>query len=142
MLKLESKTGIARGSQEVVFNYISDFRNFAHMLPADRLRNLEISGELLRFGIDGLGTVGLKIAEKKPFSQLVVTGTEDSSADFTFWFNISATSAVQSQVNLTLQANLNMFLEMMATGPLQQFIDLMIDKLTAVDFESRIKEGK
>ena len=29
MLTIESKTGIAKGSQETVFNYISDFRNFS-----------------------------------------------------------------------------------------------------------------
>jgi len=135
MLTIESKTGLAQGSQEAVYKYISDFRNFANMLPTDRLRNLEITGDTLSFDIDGLGNIGLKIAETKPFSQLVITRTEDSSADFTLWFNIAAASEIQSQVNLTLQTNLNMFLEMMAKGPLQQFVDLIIDRLAEVKFE-------
>jgi carbon monoxide dehydrogenase subunit G len=134
MLNIESKSGLVKGNQEAVYRYISDFRNFARMLPAEQLRNLDITGDTLRFSIDGLGNVGLKITERTPCSQLVITGTEDSSADFTFWFNITAISDNQSRVNLILQANLNMFLEMMAKGPLQQFVDLMIDKLTALEF--------
>jgi carbon monoxide dehydrogenase subunit G len=134
MLKIESKTGLVKGSQEAVYHYITDFRNFDHMLPADRLRNLKVSDDTIRFGIDGLGTVGLKISEKKPCSQLTVTATDDSSADFTFRFHIVSLSDQESEVKLVLQANLNMFLEMMAKGPLQQFVDLMIDKLAQVEF--------
>jgi carbon monoxide dehydrogenase subunit G len=135
MLKLNSKAGITKGSPEVAYNYISDFRNFARLLPSDQLRNLKITGDTLEFDIGGLGSVGLKIAEKQPFTQLVIKATEDSSADFTFWINIADASAGKSQVSITLQANLNMFLEMMAKGPLQQFVDLIVDKLALVEFK-------
>jgi carbon monoxide dehydrogenase subunit G len=134
MLKLDSKAGIAKGSPEVVYKYISDFRNFAHLLPSDQLQNIEVTGDSLKFSINGLGNVGLKIAEKNPFKQLVINAIEGSSADFTFWINIGEASGNTSQVDLTLQANLNMFLEMMAKGPLQHFIDLIIDKLTILEF--------
>lgn len=136
MLKLDSKTGIAKGSPEEVYNYISDFRNFAHLLPTDRLRDLEISEEMLRFGIDGLGTVGLMIAEKHPFNQLVIQATKESSADFVFWIYIAEAPESKSLVSVTLQANLNMFLEMMAKGPLQQFIDLIVDKIALLEFKN------
>jgi carbon monoxide dehydrogenase subunit G len=138
MLKIDSKTGQVNGSQEAVYRYISDFRNFSHMLPAERLRNIEITGDTLRFAIDGLGNIGLKITEKTPFSQLVITRTEDSSADFTFWFNIKPIAENRSQVFINLHANLNMFLEMMAQGPLQQFVDMIVDKLAAMQFGDKI----
>lgn len=135
MLKLDSKSGIVKGSPEVVYNYISDFRNFAGMLPSERLRNIEVAGDTLSFSIDGLGKVGLMIAEKKPFKQLVIRAMETSSADFTFWIHVADGSENTSLVNITLQANLNMFLEMMAKGPLQQLVDLIVDKLGEVKFE-------
>lgn len=138
MLKIESKTGQVKGSQEAVYRYISDFRNFSHLLPADRLRNIEITGDTLRFAIDGLGNIGLKITEKTPFSQLVITGTEDSSADFTFWFKMKEIAENQSNVNIILHANLNMFLEMMAQEPLQQFVNMIVDKLAAMQFGDKI----
>jgi|WetSurMetagenome_2_1015567.scaffolds.fasta_scaffold562401_2 hypothetical protein len=142
MLAIESKTGIARGSQETVFNYLSDFTNFSGLLPQDRLNNLEITPERIIFDIQGLGTVGLEIQEKKPFSMLTVGATKDSSADFTFIVNINKAEENLSEVQLNLNAKLNMFLEMMARNPLQQFVDLMVDKLAGVDFTSDRKDGQ
>ena len=136
MLKLLSKTGIVKGKQKVVFNYISDFRNFGNLLPSDRLRDIVLTGDTLRFGIDGLGTVGLKIAEKHPDNQLIIKAIEGTAADFTFWINIALAPENTSRVDIELQANLNMFLEMMAKEPLQKFVDLMVDKLQTVEFEN------
>jgi hypothetical protein len=137
MLAIESKTGIAKGSQETVYNYIADFRNFSGLLPQDRLNNLQITQEKIIFEIQGLGTVGLEIKEKQPWSMLTVGASEDSSADFTFIIHLIDSGNNLSGVKLNLNANLNMFLEMMARNPLQQFVDLMVDKLSSVDFSAR-----
>jgi len=64
-----------------------------------------------------------------------ITATEDSASDFNFKLMISGIKENQSQVQLALQAHLNMFLEMMAKDPLQQFIDMIVGKLTEVEFE-------
>jgi hypothetical protein len=135
MIQLESKTGVVKGSQEKVFNYLSDFRNFSDLLPKERLNDLEISQEKIRFGLQGLGTVGLMIRDKTPSSLLTITATEDSSADFTFSVHIYEARANQSEVKLNLEARLNLFLEMMARAPLQQFVDMIVDKLSEVEFE-------
>ena len=103
MLAIESKTGIAKGSQETVFNYISDFRNFSGLLPQDRLNNLQITQEKIIFDIQGLGTVGLEIQEKQPWSMLTVGPSEDSSADFTFIININESGKDLSEVKLKLK---------------------------------------
>jgi hypothetical protein len=139
MLEIESKKGIAKASQETVFNYISDFRNFSGLLPQDRLNNLQISREKIIFDIQGLGTIGLEIKERNPCSMVTIGASEDSSADFTFIVNIQESEKELSEVKLNLKANLNMFLEMMARNPLQQFVDLMVEKLSGVNFEE--KEG-
>jgi carbon monoxide dehydrogenase subunit G len=134
MLVIESKTGTAKGSQETVFNYISDFRNFSALLPQDRLNNLQLTQDKILFDIQGLGTVGLEIQEKEPYSMLTVGATEDSSADFTFIIHIQESGQDLSEIKLNLNAKLNMFLEMMARNPLQQFVDLMVEKLSEVEF--------
>jgi carbon monoxide dehydrogenase subunit G len=136
MLELTSKTGTAQAKQEIVFNFISDFRNFSHLLPAERLNDMEITGDTLRFSISGLGEIGLQLAERRPFSQLVVKAIEGTSADFTFWIHIAESIGNTSQVHIVLHARLNMFIEMMAKGPLQQFLDLMADKLETIKFDA------
>lgn len=138
MLKLQSKTGKVKAKQEVVFAYVSDFRNFGHLLPADRLHDIEITGETLRFAVDGLGTVGLRMAEKHPNERVVVKAIEGTAADFTFVIDLTMAEPHVTTVNIYLDVNLNMFLEMMARTPLQQFIDLMVDKLENVPFSADV----
>lgn len=137
MLTIESKSGKAGGSPEKVFAYVTDFTNFSALLPAERLTDLEVTSGYIAFGIEGLGRIGLEIREKTPFSSVVVGAAKDSSADFVFTIYLSESGSDASNVRLVLTANLNMFLEMMARGPLQQLADLMIDKLGEVDFSSR-----
>jgi len=134
MLKLTSKTGTAKANQETVFNYLTDFRNFAHLLPSEKLDDIEITEETVKFTLPGLGLVGLKIAGKEPYKQLIIDAIEGTAADFTFWVHIDELAPGKSNVYLDLHANLNMFIEMMAKSPLQQFLDLMIDKMETITF--------
>ena len=134
MLNLDSKPGIAGGSQEKVFNYITDFRNFALLLPEERFTDVKISKEEISFNLAGLGKVGLRIHEHTPCTKVTIKSTEESSAGFTFVIYLDQAGEQQTRVKMQLEANLNMFLEMMARDPLQQFLDLMVDKLGAVDF--------
>lgn len=136
MLKLTSKFGTAKARKEVVYNYISDFRNFSGLLPAEQLQDMVITENTLQFNLAGLGNIGLKIGEQHPFDQLVINAIEGTAADFTFWINIAESTENTSQVHIVLQANLNMFIEMMAKGPLQKFLDLMADKLETIPFET------
>jgi carbon monoxide dehydrogenase subunit G len=135
MLKLTSKTGRANAKPEVVYNYISDFRNFSHLMPADKLQDVEITENTMKFNLSGLGVVGLKIADRHPYQQIVIDSIEGTAADFTFGINISEGDVNSSIVNVNLNANLNMFIEMMAKSPLQQFLDMMMDKLETIKFE-------
>jgi hypothetical protein len=134
MLKLQSKTGTTKGNQELVFNYLSDFRNFEHLLPKERLRNIRINEGTCYFDIDGLGPVGLKISHKLPCSQLCIKGTEKGPVDFTLMVNLKSLSDNLTQVNIGMEASMNLFLEMMAKNPLQQFIDMLVDKMGEVEF--------
>lgn len=134
MLTLNSKKGKANGSQEVVYHFLNDFRNFSNLMPSDMMQQVVLTDDTMRFNITGLGNVGLKISEKQPNELLVIKATDDSAADFTFHVRIAAFSENTSEVDMTLEANLNMFLEMMARSPLQQFLDLMADKVETIDF--------
>lgn len=136
MLNLTSKTGTARADQEKVFNYLTDFRNFTHLMPADKVDNIEVTENTVKFSLPGLGVVGLRIGNKEPYSKLVINAMEGTDADFTFRVHIEPVTSDTSGVFLELDANLNMFIEMMAKNPLQQFLDMMIDKVETIDFNA------
>ncbi|MBN1158849.1 MAG: SRPBCC family protein [Bacteroidales bacterium] len=129
MLQLNSKTGTINGSPEQVFEYVSDFRNMENILPKEIMSNIEVFDHHCRFDVLGIGKVGLQMVEKIPFSQIKIAASEGSPADFNLWIHILPHSANQTKVNFVLHAGLNVFLEAMAKKPLQQFIDMLADKM-------------
>jgi hypothetical protein len=137
MLKLTSKNGLIKGSRVAVFNYISDFRNFAHLLPSEQLHHVKITDQTLEFGLDGLGNVGMQIAEKHPYDWLSIKAIEGTAANFAFTIFIDEAGENASNAHIEMEAQLNMFLEMMARAPLQRFLDLIIDKLSEIDFADK-----
>lgn len=136
MIQLESKTAIAKANQEKVYDYLSDFRNMENLLPKDIMNNVEVHEHNCKFEMNGIGTIGLMISEKIPYSQIRITGTEKGSADFTLLINLTTQSENSSGVKFLLNANLNLFLEIMAKKPLQQFIDMLADKIEQKDFST------
>lgn len=118
-----------KGNPERVYAEVTDFRNFAHLLPAERISDVEVTAQTIRFELAGMGRAGLMIERSTPHSLVVIKATEDSSADVLFRIQIAPGGAEESDVTIELEARLNMFIEMMARGPLQQVIDLMVDKL-------------
>jgi carbon monoxide dehydrogenase subunit G len=134
MINLESRRGTAYGNPEQVFNYISDFRNFARLLPQEKLNDIAITEKTIRFEMQGLGEIGLEIAESHPNTSIVVKPVEGSSTEFTISIHIAEKTPEASEVVVQLVANLNMFVEMMARSPLQRFLDLMMDKVETIDF--------
>ena len=135
MLKLSSKTGIAKAKQETVFNYMTDFRNFIHLIPANKIDEIEVTEDSIKFSLPGLGLVGLKIAGKEPYNRLIIDALEGTAADFNLRVQIDPETTDTSRVSLELDANLNLFIEMMARNPLQQFLDLIIDKVETIEYK-------
>jgi hypothetical protein len=137
MLQLESRTFTTRGSQEEVFKTVSDFRELGKILPSELMKNVEAQETECRFDFSGLGRIGLKIDEKKPYSYVAISGTEDTPARFVLKVNLTPLSAQQTQMAFYLEAGLNALLEMMARKPLQDFLDMLADKMEKKDFSQR-----
>jgi hypothetical protein len=57
MLTIESKTGMARAGQEDVYRYLSDFNNFKHLLPEEKMKDLQLSADTI-FSMDEIGQSG------------------------------------------------------------------------------------
>jgi hypothetical protein len=135
MLNLESKTITAKGSPQAVYNYLSDFRNFAHVLPAEQMQDLEVTQDMLKFGISGMGNIGFKITEKVPFESIVMNSTEGSLADFTLKIHIQPAADNLSTLKILLEARMNLFMEMMAKSPLEHLLEMIAERISTMEFQ-------
>ena len=116
-------------SQEEAFAFLSDMNNFRQLMPDDT-KSFEVheSGKGFAVQIGSLPKVGMKIKEVNAPSQLVF---ESPSANFEYYLNIniSPVDANNSEVELDFDGKFNMMIEMMAKGPLTNFINTIATKL-------------
>lgn len=132
--KIESKIGKIQAAPEKVYSFLSDFRNFSKLIPPDKVKDWWADEDSCRFTVDGVGQTGLRIIEKEPYSLIKITGAEGSKFDFFFWVQIKEAAPYDSRLKLTIKVELNPMLKMMATKPLQNFVDSLVDQLEKIPF--------
>lgn len=123
----ESKIGKVAMPSERIFNFVSDFNNFKNYIPADKISNWQSDGDTCHFTVNGMGEVGLKIVEKKPFDLVKITGDGLSNHHFLLWVQIKEAAAADSRVKVTLKADINPVMKMMVSKPIQKFLDMLVD---------------
>jgi carbon monoxide dehydrogenase subunit G len=134
MTKVESRIGKIKSSEMRVYFYLSDFDNFEKFLPADKIKNWKSKGENCRFTIEGIGDVGLKIIEKEPNKLIKITGDNLAKVDFNFWIQIKQVQENDTRIKLTIKADLNPMMKMVAIKPLQEFVNILVDRLEQFQF--------
>jgi carbon monoxide dehydrogenase subunit G len=133
-MKIESHTGQITENEDKVFAFLSNFNNIEPLVPKESLSSWEFHEEGCKLGIGGIGEIELKIAEKVPFKLIKLVSGQQSSYAFTLWLQLKQVAEKDTRIKLTLEAELNPFLEMMAKKPLQQFADKLVDKISEINF--------
>lgn len=126
--QIKSDKVIINSLAEKVYTFISNFDNFAKLLP-EQVENWQSSGDSCSFEVKGLAAIGLRIIKKLPFSKVTMLGEGKLPFNFTLDANIIETPARQCEVELVIDSDMSQFIAMMAAKPLQNFVDLLVGKL-------------
>ena len=112
-----------------VYEFISDINNFDNLVPSERVRDFESDQESCRFTIDGVGRVGVRIAEKHPVSYIVYES--EGSAPFPFKLRVDLEEAGEKEtlMKIELNAKLNMMMKMLAKRPLAEGTETAASRL-------------
>jgi len=125
----ESRKGNVNCSREELFNFASDIRNFERFIPEGSVSEIAIEKYSCSFRVSMLGTVSIKISEAEKFSKVVYSGNAMQINDFLLVLNIMGKSDTESEAIVTLTAELNPFLKMIAAEPARQFLDTLINEM-------------
>jgi len=134
-MKIESRTGIIPENEEKIFAFLSNLNHIEPLIPKEKLSSWEFQENSCRLGITGIGEIGLRILEKKPCNLIKLGSGEDSTYSFTLWIQLKQISEKDSRVKLTLHANLNPFLQVMAKKPLQNFVDTLVERMMTIQYD-------
>ncbi len=132
--KIESKVGKVNANEDRIYNFISNFNNLKTFIPPDKVQEFQSSEDHCKFNVSGIGAVSLRIIEKEPFKMIKVTGDGMANQQFFLWIQLKQNAENDTRIKLTIKADLNPMLRMMATKPLQNFLDKLVDAMEKMNF--------
>jgi len=133
MTSIKSNRESIKASSGAIFDLLSDYRNFDELLP-EQVTNWQVTDDVCRFTIKGLADISLKISKRIPGSLVIYSSQNASPFPFDLVFEIEPDNA-SSYITCEFRGELNTMMQMLAKTPLQNFVNMVIDRLR-LHFES------
>jgi hypothetical protein len=133
-------------NNEVVYNFLSDFNNLSvffneftlaqisQQIPKANIENFESDTESCRFTISSVGEAGLRIIEREFPKTIKISGEGKIPFELFLWIQILPVTPYQSKIRLTLHANMNMMMKMVAGKKMKEGINKLADALTMLPY--------
>lgn len=128
MSKIESKKVSVAAPAEKVYQFLQNTDNIKSLLPEGKFSDWKSDGNMCSFKIQGAYTIGLRLKESLPHTNVIFESTEGSPFPFTLNVHLNGQNGT-TEGFLICDAQINPFLEMMVKGPLKNLFDYMADKL-------------
>lgn len=116
-------------SAKEFYDFVTDVRNFSQFISAEVFPDLTAGKESLTFQANMLGTVRLYISEKREYSKVAYRGENSQVKDFMLTAGITETVPGKAEVLITLAAELNPMLKMLAAGPVKGLLDSLVSRM-------------
>ena len=130
--KYESKITSAPCPAAQIYRVLSNLKNLErvrHLIPQDKVQELEIDTDFIRMKVDGLGQkITFRIVERTE-NECLKFGVENLPLDANFWIQLKEVSPVDTRIKLTVKADIPFMFKFMVEKKLQQGLDQAADML-------------
>ena len=134
MTTYESDIKTISSNEEVVFGILSDLNNLKGILQnttlTKKVKDLQFETDSCSFIVEGFGKMGFKIIEREPFKTIKLL-SDHAPVEINVLIQLSQKSGNETQMKLTLKADLPVMIKMMIDKKLQEGINLIADVLAA-----------
>ena len=130
--KYESKICSAHASAEQVYRVLGNLENLErvrHLIPADKVQELEITADSVRMKVDGLGQKFTISIVDRIENDTLKFGVENIPVAVHFWVQLKEVAPVDTRIRLTIKADLPMMFKMMLDKKLQTGLDQAAEML-------------
>ena len=111
-----------------IFTFLDNFNNFEKLLP-DQVTNWQSTKNNCSFTIQGMANLKLLKGSKTEFNYLSYNSEGKSPFELSLHFYLNNKSETNTDTQLIFKADLNPVLKMMASRPLQNLVNIIIEKL-------------
>ena len=123
-MNLESPKVTIDKSNQIVFDFLTDVKNFKPLMPENTSKFELIDDETFLFALSGMPEIVLK---KKSLEspKTIVLGAAGGKLDFSLTAVIESISENESNVQLKFEGDFNAMMAMMIKGPISKFIETL-----------------
>ncbi len=147
--KYISEPRVIAHSHELVFSKLSNLKNLEQFVSSEKIDELNKQGanskgfkaedfeateDRCSFRISPVGQVGIEIVEREPFKTIKFQGEKTVPFPVTFWVQLVPHEENSCKIRLTLHADMNPMIKMMAGGYLEKGIEKLADMLSKIDY--------
>lgn len=125
---LKTDSSPVNASAQQVFEFLSDARNIAYLLPQDKISEFQSDENGCSFKAQGGIVIPLIYVSKEPFSKIVMESGEKAPFSYTLSIILKETGAT-CEGHIEFEANINMFMKMMVEKPLTSLFVVMTKNL-------------
>ncbi|MAZ72260.1 MAG: orotate phosphoribosyltransferase [Flavobacteriaceae bacterium] len=130
-MKIESKKVTVQKSATNLCNYLSDVKNFEHLMPENISKFEVINEKAFVFALKGMPEIALEVKEVNAPNQ-VVLGAMSDKLPFTLTGNITEVSENTSEAELLFEGDFNPMMKMMIKGPITKFLETLTSNLETI----------
>lgn len=112
----------------LIYTAFSDMRNFLAAVPPDKKEKITVTEDTIEGEIKGF-RMGLKVAERVPFSTIIFEQFGNSPFPFTISVFFDAVDVRKTEFHMEISAELNFMIKAMIGGKLQEVVDQLTDQL-------------
>ena len=138
-VKYESKIGQITANDAAVFAVLSNLENINHfrdVIPQDKIHELEVSSDRVRFKVEGLGQkIAIVILEKEEY-KTIKFGAENMPIPFNIWIQLKQVVELDTRIRITIQTDMPAMFKMMFDKKMQQGLDQAVDMLCQVPYNN------
>lgn len=138
-IKYESKIGQIVANDAAVYAILSNLENinrFRDAIPQDKIQELEMSSDRIRFKVEGLGQkIAVVILEKEEY-KTIKFGAENLPIPFNVWIQLKQVAEMDTRIRITVKTDMPAMFKMMFDKKIQQGLDQAIDMLCQIPYNN------
>jgi hypothetical protein len=144
--KFVSEVKIINHNQEVVYNFLSDFNKLgsyfneytlaqiSQQLPSIKINDVKYDYDSITFILSNNSEGGLKIIERESPRTIKMTGSGIIPFEMYIWIQLLPVTPYQSKIRVTLHAELNVMMKMIAGKKLKEGVDKIAEALSIIPY--------
>jgi carbon monoxide dehydrogenase subunit G len=130
MTVFESKISINKPVADV-FSFLKDFNNHRQLMPDSISEWISTTNEA-SFAIKNMSRLSLKISNRITNSTVIIIPASEVPFNIEMRWVVTSLGDNSTEAILTVSAELNMMMKVMASGPLKKLTDFQVNELKKV----------